>query len=126
VFANVGGDIMIIYGKKRRPQISELSEEIQCPHCLQNVPILVVGCVEYFHLFYIPFFGWKSTVYLCSDCEKTLKAGIGRYQGDLAVAIPREAAAISEKIKPQVRIPWYYFVGSLLLAGALLLLAVSS
>lgn len=117
---------MIIYGSRRNPQIELLTEAIQCPHCLQSAPILVVCCLEYFHLFYIPFFGWKSATFICSDCQKVLTAGSAQYSGDLPVIIPKAAIEVYQKLKTQVRIPWYYFSGLILLTGALLMAVLSN
>ena len=108
--------MIVIYGKKRVPQRQISSGHIQCPHCLQTAPIIVVGCVEYFHLYYVPFFGWKSVVYQCSDCQKNLKEGfLGRFDGDLSVQIPAEVKALSSDLLPQVGIPWYYFSGLIII-----------
>ena len=109
--------MILIHGRKRSPQKQITSAAVRCPHCLQNAPISVVGCSEYFHLYYIPFFGWKSTVYMCSGCEKILtERRIGTYDNDLTVTIPTEAKELSKQLMPNVKIPWYYFIGFPLVA----------
>src|SRR5262245_49110181 len=109
---------MIIHGTRRLPQIQQVSKPITCPHCLQLAPIVVVGCVEYFHIYWIPFFGWRSAVYLCSVCQKSLVQG-HRYSSDLAVKIPPEAKAISDSLLPQLKRPWYHFLGLIIILAFL-------
>lgn len=116
---------MIIYGTRRVPKTEEFSSPIQCPHCLQTAPLLVVGCVEYFYLYGIPFFGWKKVVYICSKCQKTLSE-FSQYDEDLNVVMPSEAKEISQQVKNQVRVPWYYFSGLILIAGFIIFAYLSS
>jgi hypothetical protein len=107
--------MILIHGKKRVPRALENSLASRCPHCFQDCPIVVAGCSEYFHLYGIPFFGWKSVVYHCSNCRRSLKDGrLGRYGKDLSVKVPAAARQLGEKIRSQVTIPWYYFAGPIL------------
>lgn len=101
---------MVIHGSRRVPQIQDVSAPVKCPHCLQYAPVLVVGCAEYYHVFWIPLFAWKTAVYLCAACQKTLVEGRG-YSGDLRVSISPDAKALAASTLPRVRLPWYYFIG---------------
>jgi hypothetical protein len=105
--------MLIIYGKKRVPRVQLSSAAMKCPHCYESCPIVVLGCSEYFYLYWIPFFGWKSAVCYCSNCERTLKDGyFGRYDKDLSVKIPEEARRLAQQLRSEVHVPWYYYAGS--------------
>jgi hypothetical protein len=114
--------MIIIYGKKRKPLSKMSAGIVQCPHCLQAAQVIAVACVNYFYIYWIPLFGWKSPVYFCSICQKSLlpaRARGSRYKNDLIVSIPAEAQAAYQMLAPQARIPWYYFSGLILMALAI-------
>ena len=114
---------MIVFGTRRKPLNQKSAGAVQCPHCLQAVQVIAVVCGNYFHIFWIPLFGWKSPLYFCSNCQKSLlpDRSVGsRYSKDLVVNIPAEAQATYRALAPQIRIPWYYFSGLVLLAVAII------
>ena len=118
--------MLLIYGKKRTPKMQIVSAPMQCPHCLQSAPIGVITCAEYFHLYYIPIFGWKSVVFNCTSCERSLKEGVfGRYESDLRGKLPEEVKLLAIQLLPQTKIPWYYFTGLILIVVFLLFAIIS-
>jgi hypothetical protein len=76
-----------------------------------------VACVNYFHIYWIPLFGWKSPVYFCSLCQRALLPQ-RQYSGDIVVGVPLEAETAYQMLAPEVGIPWYYFSGLILVACA--------
>jgi hypothetical protein len=113
--------MFIYYGKKRRALNQQSAGVVQCPYCLQVSHVIAVVCLNYIHIYWIPFFGWKSPLYFCATCQKALlpKGATGsRYRTDLVVSVPAEAQAVYQTLSPEARVPWYYFSGLILSALA--------
>ena len=120
--------MIIYYGTKRRAANQKSAGVVQCPHCLQASHVIAVACVNYFHLYLIPFFGWKSPLYYCATCQKALLpkgAARSRYGKEVVVNVPAEAQAVYHSIAPETRVPWYYFSGLILSALALAFVMLS-
>ena len=107
---------MIIFGTRERKLGRAELPGHSCGYCDSRGTLFAQACTMYFHIFWIPVFPYAKRVYsVCSHCRQSLT----RYQ------MPPDLNATAMVVGRELKAPWYYYTGLILLAVVLLLLAVT-
>ncbi|MGB4774847.1 MAG: hypothetical protein WBP45_06730 [Daejeonella sp.] len=100
---------MIIFGLSSEKQVEHF-ELIgsSCPSCSKAESLRAIGFIRYAHVWYIPMFpGGKRAVAICSHCQYCMQ---GR-------EIPANIASQLQQCREEIKYPWYYWSGLMVIAG---------
>ena len=103
--------MLFFFGIKGKSIHSELMKGQICTHCQQQETTYANFISRYVHFFWIPVFPvGKKAVSVCSHCKQALAKK----------EMPTEYRTAVKKIKPNAKIPVWYYSG--LIIGALFIL----
>ena len=106
---------MSLIGKKKMI-VSTTPNEHDCPYCQASKSVSFVLYVRYVHVFGIPTYPYKKTVFSkCNNCKQVLNGN----------EMSPNLVAAYQKLKKKTMVPLYLYIGIPILAAIIYLLFFS-